>query len=371
MVRQRGELGRCRVVLVLASLGGGGAESVMVTLAKHFDRARFETHLAVANAEGPLLGEIPADVQVHDLKARRVRYAVPGLVRLIWRLRPAAILSTAVHVNAPLLAMRFLLPSGTKIFVRENNAASAEAKIGGHPRRTRFLYQRFYGKASAVICQSKAMLEDLGEHFGVPRDKMVCIYNPVDREGIRCQASSRPNPFIGRGPHLVAGGRLEHAKGFDILLEAMWEVTRARPQAHLSILGQGALDQELRERCARLGLNKAITFLGYQKNPFPYYANADLFILSSRYEALPNALLEAMALGTSVVATDCPGGVREIVEGWPNCRLAKTEDSAALARAILASLQDGRPVAEAAPNCRFYETTISNAVSRYENLLLS
>jgi glycosyltransferase involved in cell wall biosynthesis len=357
-------------MLLLASLGGGGAESVMVTLAKHLDRTRFETHLAVASAKGPLRGEVPADVELHDLHASRVRYCVPSLLRLIWRLRPAVILSTSVHVNVPLLAIRALLPHGIKIFVRENNSPG-ESAIAGRRRKEKFLYHWFYGHANAVICQSYAMLQDLCEQFDVPREKLVCIYNPVDRERIRHLANSSPNPFAGPGPHLVAGGRLVRAKGFDILLNAMVDVHQSFPQAHLSILGSGALLQELRDRSARLGLNEAVTFAGYQKNPFPYYANADLFVLSSRYDALPNAMLEAMALRTPVVAIDCLGGVREILEGWPDCRLAKSEDVGALASAILAALQNKKELAEAPPDCRFHQTSLRYAVGRYENLLLS
>jgi glycosyltransferase involved in cell wall biosynthesis len=371
MTGRPASLSRCRVVLVVASLCGGGAERVMVTLSQHLDRKRFETHMAVASAKGPLLGEVPPDVVVHDLKASRVRYCIPGLLRLIWQLRPAAILSTSVHVNVPLLAIRALLPRGTKIFVRENNTPSAEAGATGGLRWKKFLYHWFYGHANAVICQSEVMLDDLCEQFDVPRKKMVCIYNPVDGEQIRRLANDGPNPFIGSGPHLVAGGRLEHAKGFDILLEAMVEVRRSIPLAQLSILGAGVLDQDLRHQCARLGLNAAITFAGFRSNPFPYYANADLFVLSSRYEGLPNVMLEAMTLHTPVVATDCPGGVREIVEGWPNCRLAPPEDASALAEAILASLRSKRQLAEPPPDCCFSQTMLSYAVGAYENLLLS
>ena len=362
---------RFRVLLVAASLGGGGAERVMVTLSRHLNRERFETHMAVANAEGPLLSDVPPDVVLHDLKASRVRFCIPSLLRLIWRLCPAAILSTSVHVNVPLLAIRPLFPRGTKIFVRENSTPSAEADAMGSLRRKKLLYHWFYGRANAVICQSEVMLDDLNEQFELPREKMVRIYNPVDCERIRSLAADRPNPFTRPGPHLVASGRLEHAKGFDILLDAMVEVRRSIPLVQLSILGSGGLDQDLRNQCARLRLNATISFVGFRSNPFPYYSNADLFVLSSRYEGLPNAMLEAMALNTPVVATDCPGGVREIVKGWPNCRLARPEDAASLAEAILTSLRNKRQLAEATLDCCFNQTILPYAVGAYENLLLS
>jgi glycosyltransferase involved in cell wall biosynthesis len=199
---------------------------------------------------------------------------------------------------------------------------------------------------------------------------MVRIYNPVDSDRIRSIATNAANPFVDPGPHLVASGRLEHAKGFDLLIDAMLEVRKHIPQAKLTILGSGTLEKELRDQCAALGLTATVKFAGFHSNPYPYYLNADLFVLSSRYEGLPNVILEAMALNTQLVATDCPGGVREVVKGWPNCRLARAGDSASLADAIVASLRDGRQPAEAAPDSSYSQTALPFALRAYEGLLL-
>lgn len=360
-----------RVLLVSASLRGGGAERVMVTLSRHLNRRRFDTHMAVVNAQGPLLQEIPDDVVFHDLQHIRVRFCIPDLLRLIWRLRPAGILTTSVHLNFPLLAVRKLLPRGTKVFVRENSIPTAEATEMGGIRERAFLYPRLYTHANTVICQSDAIMDDLQHQFKVPREKMTRIYNPVDLARIRNMATVTPNPFHGDGPHLVASGRLERVKGFDLLLDAMVEVRQSFPGVHLWLLGTGSLGSALCEQCERSGLTANVSFIGFESNPFPYYLNADLFVLPSRYEGLPNAMLEAMALDAPVVATDCPGGVREILKGWPNSRLAQPEDAASLANTILASLQSNRPPAQSATGCAFDQTKLSYAVGAYENLLLT
>ena len=362
---------RVPVLLVLASLEGGGAERVMVTIAQHLDRKRFEPHMAVVNATGPLLNDVPLDVELHDLKARRARYIVPALLRLIWQVRPVAVLSTASHINVPVLAMRRLLPHATKVFVRENSTPSAEVAAIGGLWLKRLLYRQFYRKADAVICQSEVMLNDLCDRFDVPRKTARRIYNPVDIDRIRSLADAGANPFSSPGPHLVASGRLEHVKGFDLLLEAMVYVREAFPRAQLTVLGTGSLEQELRDRSARLNLTHAVSFVGFFHNPFPYYLNADLFVLSSRYEGLPNVMLEAMALETPVVATDCPGGIREIAEGWPNCRLALPQSVSSLAAAVIASLREGWRSVPLSPDCRFNQTSLPNAVRAYESLLLS
>ena len=360
-----------RVLLVSPSLRGGGAERVMVTLTRHLNRRRFDTHMAVVNAQGPLLQEIPDDVVFHDLQHTRVRYCIPDLLRLIWRLRPAAILTTSVHLNFPLLAIRTLLPRGTKLFVRENSLPTAEATAMGGIRERAFLYPRLYAHANTVICQSDAIMDDLQHQFKVPREKMTRIYNPVDCARIRNMARVAPNPFHGDGPHLVASGRLERVKGFDLLLDAVVEVRQSFPAVHLWLLGTGSLGSALAEQCERLGLTANVSFIGFESNPFPYYLNADLFVLPSRYEGLPNAMLEAMALDAPVVATDCPGGVREILKGWPNSRLARTESATSLANSILASLQSKGPQTKGAAGCAFDQTKLSYAVDAYENLLLT
>ncbi len=371
MTNRSSQSRRHTVLFLVASLECGGAERVMLTLLQHLDRKQFIPHLAVLSAKGPLFKDLPADVVLHDLKATRARYCLPALLRLIWSLRPDSVLSTSGHLNVPLLAIRSLLPGGTKVFVRENSTASAEALASRDTVKRKILYRCLYPNADAVICQSEVMFDDLSLQFHIPRKKMIRIYNPVDGERIRLVAANAPNPFISPGPHLVACGRLEHAKGFDILIDAMLDVRILFPKAQLTILGSGSLEKKMRAQCATLGLTAAVVFAGFHPDPYTYYLHADLFVLSSRYEGLPNVMLEAMALNTPVVATDCPGGVREIVKGWPNCRLAESIDSASLANAIIASLRDGRQSTKSAPDCSFNQTALPFALDAYERLLLS
>ncbi len=360
-----------RVLILLPSLGGGGSERVMITLLKHLDRRLFDLHLGVVNATGPLREQVPEDVTLHDLMTDRVRHSLLAMVRLVWTIRPQTILSTLGHLNLALLALRPLLPPDVRLCVRESTILSASFRTEKQSPIWARLHRWLYPTADTVICQSDVMLNDLYEQFQVPRRKMVRIYNPVDWDRIRDIANHGSNPFVGSGPHLVASGRLEHAKGFDLLIEAMWEVRQHFPQAQLTIVGSGTLEKELRDQCARLGLAATVKFAGFHSDPFSYYLNADLFVLSSRYEGLPNVMLEAMAIGTPLVATDCPGGVREIVKGWPNCRLARAGDSASMADAIVTSLRSGRQTAGATPDSSFNQTALPYALRAYENLLAS
>lgn len=325
-----------RVLLLLPSLTGGGAERVFLTLVRHLDRSRFEPHLAVLQAQGAYVEDVPKDIAFHDLKASRIRYALPGIVRVAWKVRPHTILSTLGHLNLALIACRHLLPSSTRLLVREAAIASAVlVQEARHPQLWKWLYRRLYRRADRVVCMSDSMVNDMMEHFNVPRNKLVRIYNPVDVERVQRLAGVVENPYIGPGPQLVAAGRLTRQKGFDVLLDSMPAVLDRLPNARLTILGEGPLRHALTQQAQRLGMPEAVRLLGFQQNPWPFLKHANLFVLPSRYEGMPNILLEALAVGAPVVASDCPGAIQEIQGCDGGMVLVPPEDPRALAEAII------------------------------------
>ncbi len=333
--------GRTKALFLIPNLKGGGAERFFCTLLRRLDRGSFEPHLALFAARGEYLRDLPADVVVHDLKCSRGRYALPAIVRLAWKLRPDAVLSTLPQTNVALTLSRPFLPRGARVLLAEAALASATLKDRAevaHPRIWAWLYRHLYKRADKVVCLSNSMIEDMAVNFNVPREKLLRIYYPMDLERVRELSDRGANPYTGPGPHLAAAGRLCPQKGFDLLLAAMPAVLAQHPQASLTILGQGPLLDELNQQASRLGLADAVRFAGFQRNPWPYLKYADVFVLSSRYEGLPNVLLEAMALGTPIVATDCPGAIREVHAFHPELVMVPPEDPERLAGAIVARL---------------------------------
>ncbi len=319
--------------------GIGGAERVISTLLRHFDHSRFECHLALAQDGAAFLEEIPACVTLHQLRVSRMRYALPGIVRLARRLQPQTIMSTVAYLNAMLIAAKPFLPKSSRVILREATTPSAFIeKDTSHPRRWRWIYQHLYPRAEKIVCLSDSIVEEMASHFAIPRKKLVRIYNPVDVPMLRQLAAALPNPYQENGPHLVAAGRLRKEKGVDLLVDAMEEVLRRFPQAQLFLLGEGPDEPTLRAQAARLGIGTQVNFLGFQESPWAYLSNADLFVLPSRLEGMPNALLEALALGTPAVATDCSGAVREIRKAVGSVDLVPTEDAAGLAAGIISAL---------------------------------
>jgi glycosyltransferase involved in cell wall biosynthesis len=278
------------------------------------------------------------------------------------------VLSNISHLNLMLLATRTLWPRGVRLWVRETIVVSAwMAAEVKNPRVMGSLYRRLYPRATGVVCQCDAMLFDLESHFSVPRSKMVRIYNPVEIERIRSLAAAVASPYSGRGPHIVASGRLVAMKGFDLLLQAMAEVAQVLPAADLTILGQGPDEASLRALATRLGLAAKVHLAGFQSNPYPWMKSADLLVLSSRYEGLPNVMLEALALGTPVVGMDCPGGVREVLESCPIGRVTPAGDVSRLAEGIVETLQS-----EVHPAAKLEEFLdrfrVERIVRRYEDI---
>ena len=322
-----------KVLLLIPHLGGGGAEQVTTLLARGLSREKYELHLGLVTGMDARAGKLPPWVILHPLGAPRVRAAAVGLLRLVRTLRPDVILSGMAHLNFLVLLLRPFFPRGTRVLVRQNATVSAALAFGGLPRFTRPLYKLLYCRADRIICQSSAMAEDLAGELGIGADLISVLPNPVDLEGIR-SAHANPQPWTGPGPHLLAVGRLAPEKGFDLLLRALADVRESFPCADLLIAGAGPEEAALKAQCRSLGLEAAVRFAGRVDCPYVFFPGASLFVLSSRHEGMPNALLEAAAAGLPIVALPASGGVVDLLRGRPGAWLAPQVSAEALSASL-------------------------------------
>ena len=329
---------RIRVLLLIPHLGGGGAEQVTALLARGLSREKYDLHLGLVTQTAVSGDNFQAGIAVHALGARRVRAGAWRLLRLVRELRPEVVLSGMFHLNFLVLLLRPLFPRGTRLLVRQNATVSAALAAGGLPRPTRFLYRILYRHATRVICASRAMADDLVVTADLPRSLSAVLANPLDLEGILA-ARRAPVPWPGPGPHLLAVGRLAAEKGFDLLLEAFAAVRDRFPAADLVIAGAGPEEHALKAARRRLEMEDAVHLPGHIDNPYALFPGATLFVLSSRHEGMPNALLEAMAGGLPVVASPASGGVIELLRERPGSWLAPEISAAALANTLLAALE--------------------------------
>jgi glycosyltransferase involved in cell wall biosynthesis len=337
-----------KVLLLIPHLGGGGAEQVMSLLTQGLSPEKYELHLGLVTQANTGPEAMPSWVQIHALGAPRVRAGAIKLLLLVWRLKPNLILSGMFHLNFLTLLLRPLFPRGTRVLVRQNGTVSAALSFGNLPGYTRLLYRLLYRRADRVICQSEAMARDLIDQIGMPPERLAVLSNPLDVDAIRTIARDNPAHWTkataaAPGPHLLTIGRLSREKGFDLLLQALSVVRQQFPSADLLIAGSGMEEASLKSQCRNLGLQSAVRFAGHVDHAAAYFQGASLFVLSSRHEGMPNALLEAAAGGLPIVALPASGGVSDLLREQPGAWLATEVSAQALAVTLLAALQALRP----------------------------
>lgn len=341
-----------RIAVFLPSLAGGGAEKSMLVLAHALARRGFAVDLVLAQAKGPYLAEVGDKLRLIDLKASRVLFSLPALIRYLRQERPAALLSSLDYANVVALWARRLAGIPDKVVVNDQNTLSIVSKQSSQLRQrlVPLLVKHFYPWSDRIVGNSRGVAEDLQQITGLPEKQIQIIYNPVVTPDMREKTRVFPDhPWLQNSdvPVLLAIGRLTAQKDFATLLRAVAQVQRMQP-CRLIILGEGPDRAELEALVGELRLGSSVSLPGFVKNPYAYLARASLFVLSSRWEGLPTVLIEALACGVPVIATDCPSGPREILADGRYGTLVPMQDATALAEAIRQGLNGhiARPPAE-------------------------
>jgi glycosyltransferase involved in cell wall biosynthesis len=335
-----------RIALFLPDLTGGGAERVMVNLARGLAHRGLQVDLVLVRASGPLLPEIPAEVRVVELDSGKVLVSLPALVRYLRRERPRALLSTLNTANIVAIWARRIARSPVRVVVRQSNTLSRTgAAARGTSKLVPFLVRHSYQWADEIIAVSDGVARDLVLTARLPGVRVRVVPNPVITPELLA-AAGEPicHPWFGdEGAPVVLGvGRLTRQKDFATLIRAFGRVRRRR-EARLLILGEGPDRPCLEELARSLGLEDDVALPGFVSNPSAYMARAAVFVLSSAWEGLPAVLIQALAVGTPVIATDCESGPREILGDGRFGRLVPVGDEAAIARAVLDLLGELQP----------------------------
>ena len=364
-----------RLAIFLPTLVGGGAERIMLNLAAGFTGQGYAVDLVLAQAEGPYLAQVPGAVRLVELNARhfkalRTLASLPGLVRYLRQERPDALL-TALHANIVALWAKRLAGIPQRVVISEHNTFSRKYQqhSGWYSRLMLGLVKYFYPRANGIVAVSEGVADDLAQVAGIPRDRIQVIYNPVVTPELQAKAKDvLEHPWFepSEPPVLLAIGRLTAQKDFSTLIQAFAQVRQARP-ARLLILGEGEDRPELEALVRRLSLEQDVSLPGFIANPYPYMAQASLFVLSSRWEGLPTVLVEALYCGAPIIAMDCPSGSREILREGQYGKLVPVGDIASLAQAIEVMLDGATP---RQPRESWQPFELETAVSQYKSILL-
>lgn len=330
-------------ILIFLQDGVGGAERVSVLLGKSMPREQYEVKFCLIdrNCETSIRDFIPEGYPVIGISNAGPVKMMWQLVRVVWQERPHMVFSSVMYLNTKILTFRSLFPK-TRFVVRCENYLYTFNKSQQH--RIRITYQR----ADAIIAQTKEMGDELIEQIHISKDKVMVIQNPVDTELIDRMVEEGGNPYPQNGmKHFVASGRFAMQKGFDMLLEAFIEVTKKHKDVDLYIVGDytykdGEVYHQILERAKGAGVDHLLHCMGYQKNPYPYIRYADCFVLSSRWEGLPNVLIEALYLGTPAAVFKCIPVIERIVHDGTTGYLAEKENVSELVSAMNRALTLGR-----------------------------
>jgi glycosyltransferase involved in cell wall biosynthesis len=329
-----------RVALYVRLLYGGGAERVMVNLMHGLVAQGVAVDLVMHVVEGPYLAQIPNQVRVINLKAPRMLEGLPKLASYIRKERPRALLSALHYTNEIALWARALAFSKTRIIVSEHNTLSIHSKYRKTDRWAPTLARFFYPWADKVVAVSEGVAKDLNQSLGLPKSLIEVIYNPIVTP-LMLEKSQQPLEHswfkAGEPPVVLGVGRLEPQKNFPLLIHAFAKVRRQRP-ARLIILGSGGERQALEALVKELDLQTDVSIVSFLENPYPYIAKSDVYVSSSNWEGFGNVIVEAMALGTPIVSTDCPYGPAEILEGGKYGALVPKGDADVMATRILDAL---------------------------------
>jgi len=359
------------ISILLPDLKGGGAERVAVNLANSFIQRGYPVDMVLLTATGEFLAELSPEIRVVDLRVKRTRHALLPLVRYLRQVRPAAMLACMWPLTVSALWARRLASVPTRLVVAEHTTWSRSTllsrwSVGWQVRTT---MHHFFPGADAIVTVSQGAADDLAHFASLDRNAIAVIYNPV--VGDAKLRVSAPLPPVGwwTGPHrkVLAVGTLKLIKDYATLLTAFAQLCQ-RVDARLLILGEGECRLALDAQARKLGVAANVFMPGFVKDPSPYFGRADLHVLSSTGEGFGNVIVEALAVGTPVVSTNCQSGPYEILSGGKFGRLVPVGDAVALAVAMADSLAATHDTSALKARARYF--SIDKAVDQYEALLV-
>lgn len=284
------------IVLVIASFEAGGAERVLLHLANGCAE-HIPTTLVVLDGSGALRDRLEPDVRLIDLQHRRARSAALPLIRVIRRLRPDVVVASQAHVNILLALARPFLPRPLRIIVRE---AGIHRSKGLTDRIIRLAHRTVYRWIDLVLVTSPWMAADLRRRR---RAAVEILPNPVDVDALRAASRDALRTMTDRpGRHFIHVGRLAAGKGvLDVV--AAFDAGH-HPDDTLTIVGDGPERGRIADHVAAAGLSRQVRLVGFDPEPARHLAGADLLVLASYSEGMPNVVLESLAVGTPVLAPD-------------------------------------------------------------------
>jgi glycosyltransferase involved in cell wall biosynthesis len=364
-----------KITIILHDLRGGGAEKMMVRLANQLCDDGDKVDMILITGGGSNKSYVSEKVNLIELNCRRTLDAFVPLRKALKQSNPDGILAVLTHINVISAFVCLSLGWLKKLSVSERNAFSLDKNVNSNKvMKAAYAIAPFVYRLlpNPVIAVSQGVADDLINTTVVRAKDVVTAPNPVITKETQLAAQQSPtHPWLleKSSKVIVAVGRLAYQKGFDMLIDAFYQVQK-QIDCKLVIFGEGELRTNLEKQIESLELQGSVSLPGYSENVIAEVKAADLFVLSSRFEGSPNAIVEAMSVGTQVVAFDCPHGAREILQDGKVAPLVEYLDVDGLAKAIVASLDQLGSETSTRLTEGVKQFSSANAASKYKTLLL-
>lgn len=353
--------------LFLPSLVVGGAERMMLNIAKGLVEEGHKVDLILVKAEGEFLTQVPESIRVVDLESSRVLKSLYPLIQYLRDTDPDVLLSTITPTNV--IAVWASITPGVDVrhTIRVARPESEAAKVQNNTKKeqvTAALARHSYPYADEIIAISEGVADDLKKNTSLNNRQIHVIYNPVVTDELKKQASEPVDHpwFSAEVPVVLGVGRLVDQKDFATLIRAFGRLREDR-EARLVIYGDGNKRSELEHLVHELGVESDVDLPGFTNNPFKYMANADVFVNSAKHEGFGNVIIETMACGTPIVATDCPGAPAELLGNGEFGHLVPVGDPESMATKIHEMLS--APTSSETLRNRGNDFTLETAIRRY------
>lgn len=331
-----------RIVFFIPSLRGGGAEVSMVRLANAMAVRGMKSTLLVLERAGQWEKSVGEGVELIALGTRRASRSIVPLIRFFLEKKPDIFISNLAHLNLiSTVAHRVSRSSAKLILVEHNHLKSRSIWEKDAPNRFLLMGIRWlYKRADRVLAVSEGVRQNLIQQFDLQPEQVRVLNNPIDIGQIELARKDEIDHPWFKDPNVrvvIGVGRLIYLKGWDYLIEALGIVRRGI-DARLILMGEGDIKSALLAQAVELGLNSVVEIVDFQTNPYAWMASSDVFVLPSRSEGFGIALVEAMAVGVPVVASDCLSGPGEILSGGSYGLLVPVGDVQVMADSIIALL---------------------------------
>ena len=309
---------------VLPSFTAGGAEKILLMYFNNITKRPFFLKLFVSNRLGPLKSNLTNSIEYNF---SRFLYSIPRLLLIIKKNNINILFSTFPHITIILIITKILRLHACKIVVRQPNMLYASLNNSLKLRFIRFLYLRVINLADIIIVTSKAMRKE-AEEYNVTKNKLFILTNPINV--LKFRKKVIPKRTKGYGLKLVYVGRLSYQKGLDRIIKLFSSLHNIE----LLIIGEGEQKENLQKIIKKNKLQNKITFRGFMKNPYGIVAGADYLLLPSRWEGMPNCVIESLAVGTPVIAFKDIASLNDFKYNIKNKTITLTDNNKTLLRLL-------------------------------------